>query len=143
VHTRAAQIVEQVEEADALFRRALALEPGNAEAHVQHGKFRELFVGDVPGAEAAYRQAPPRPIAPPRAAPLRPCAPRPARRAERRLRLRGDQALAIDRNCLSALAFLAYLLRYVKDGRAPPRNKWTHRVPHPVLIGHAAPLTPY
>jgi hypothetical protein len=25
----------------------------------------------------------------------------------------------------------------------PPRTKWTHRVPHPVLIGHAASLTPY
>jgi len=26
---------------------------------------------------------------------------------------------------------------------APPRTKWTRRVPHPVLIGHAASLTPY
>jgi hypothetical protein len=25
----------------------------------------------------------------------------------------------------------------------PSRTKWTRRVPHPVLIGHAAPLTPY
>ena len=25
----------------------------------------------------------------------------------------------------------------------PPRTKWTCRVPHPVLIGHAAVLTPY
>ena len=25
----------------------------------------------------------------------------------------------------------------------PPRTKWTRRVPHPVLIGHAASLTPY
>jgi hypothetical protein len=24
-----------------------------------------------------------------------------------------------------------------------PRTKWTRRVPHPVLIGHAASLTPY
>ena len=24
----------------------------------------------------------------------------------------------------------------------PPRTKWTRRVPHPVLIGHAASLTP-
>jgi hypothetical protein len=24
----------------------------------------------------------------------------------------------------------------------PPRNEWTRRVPHPVLIGHAASLTP-
>ena len=30
--------------------------------------------------------------------------------------------------------------------QAPPplsRTKWTRRVPHPVLIGHAASLTPY
>ena len=26
---------------------------------------------------------------------------------------------------------------------APPRTNRTRRVPHPVLIGHAAPLTPY
>ena len=25
----------------------------------------------------------------------------------------------------------------------PPRTKWTRPVPHPVLIGHAASLTPY
>jgi hypothetical protein len=25
----------------------------------------------------------------------------------------------------------------------PPRTKWTRRVPHPVLLGHAASLTPY
>jgi hypothetical protein len=25
----------------------------------------------------------------------------------------------------------------------PPRTKWTRRVPHPVLIGHATSLTPY
>jgi hypothetical protein len=25
----------------------------------------------------------------------------------------------------------------------PPRTKWTRRVPHPVLIGNAASLTPY
>jgi len=25
----------------------------------------------------------------------------------------------------------------------PPRTKWTRRVPHPVLNGHAASLTPY
>jgi hypothetical protein len=25
----------------------------------------------------------------------------------------------------------------------PPRTKWTRRVPHPVLIRHAASLTPY
>ena len=25
----------------------------------------------------------------------------------------------------------------------PPRTKWTRRVPHPVLIGHVASLSPY
>ena len=25
----------------------------------------------------------------------------------------------------------------------PPRTKWTRRAPYPVLIGHAASLTPY
>jgi hypothetical protein len=25
----------------------------------------------------------------------------------------------------------------------PPRTKWTRRVPHSVLIGHAASLNPY
>jgi hypothetical protein len=30
------------------------------------------------------------------------------------------------------------------DGSPPPsRTEWTRRVPHPVLIGHAASLTPY
>ena len=28
-------------------------------------------------------------------------------------------------------------------GLPPPRTKWTRRVPHPVLIGHAASFTPY
>ena len=28
-------------------------------------------------------------------------------------------------------------------GSPPPRTKWTCRVPHPVLSGHAASLTPY
>ena len=30
-----------------------------------------------------------------------------------------------------------------RAGPPPPRTKWTRRVPHPVLIGHAASLTPY
>jgi Ca2+-dependent lipid-binding protein len=34
------------------------------------------------------------------------------------------------------------LLVQVQDP-PPPRTKWTRRVPHPVLIGHAASLTPY
>ena len=31
----------------------------------------------------------------------------------------------------------------VKAPPRPPRTKWTRRVPHPILIGHAASLTPY
>ena len=31
---------------------------------------------------------------------------------------------------------------HIRDGQAPPpRTKWTRRVPHPVLIGHAASLS--
>ena len=33
--------------------------------------------------------------------------------------------------------------RTARGGAPPPRTKWTRRVPHPVLIGHAASLTPY
>ena len=41
-----------------------------------------------------------------------------------------------------------YLARRLPPRRPPPppppsRTKWTRRVPHPVLIGHAASLTPY
>ena len=28
-------------------------------------------------------------------------------------------------------------------GGSVPRTKWTRSIPHPVLIGHAASLTPY
>ena len=31
----------------------------------------------------------------------------------------------------------------VQNPPPPPRTKWTRRVPHPVLSGHAASLTPY
>jgi len=37
----------------------------------------------------------------------------------------------------------AYTALRVEVRPPPSRNKWTHRVPHPVLIGHAASLTPY
>jgi hypothetical protein len=33
--------------------------------------------------------------------------------------------------------------REVLSPPPPPRTKWTRRVPHPVLIRHAASLTPY
>ena len=34
-------------------------------------------------------------------------------------------------------------VRSRRPTRPPPRTKWTRRVPHPVLTGHAASLTPY
>ena len=44
----------------------------------------------------------------------------------------------------SARAFLEGLgVAEAKVAPPPPRTKWTRRVPHPVLIGHAASLTPY
>jgi hypothetical protein len=36
-----------------------------------------------------------------------------------------------------------YSLRARDPPPPTPRTKWTRRVPHPVLIGHAASLTPY
>jgi hypothetical protein len=39
---------------------------------------------------------------------------------------------------------LAVVSEKVGTRRTPlPRTKWTRRVPHPVLIGHTASLTPY
>ena len=32
---------------------------------------------------------------------------------------------------------------FLQEHPPPPRTKWTRRVPHPVLSGHAASLTPY
>jgi hypothetical protein len=39
--------------------------------------------------------------------------------------------------------FLLDLVGSVPPRPPPSRTKWTRRVPHPVLIGHAASLTPY
>ena len=36
-----------------------------------------------------------------------------------------------------------FAARRVRVTPPPPRTKWTRRVPHPVLIGHTASLTPY
>jgi hypothetical protein len=45
----------------------------------------------------------------------------------------------------TAIAAEAEQMRRERDQAPPPppRNKWTGRVPHPVLIGQAASLTPY
>jgi hypothetical protein len=43
----------------------------------------------------------------------------------------GNEELLRDVLALAAVSF------------RPPRTKWTRRVPHPVLSGHAASLTPY
>jgi hypothetical protein len=40
-------------------------------------------------------------------------------------------------------AALQGLVAARKSQVPPPRIKWTRRVPHPVLIGHAASLAPY
>ena len=43
-----------------------------------------------------------------------------------------------------ALRMLAKVMGVsLKQVHPPPGTKWTRRVPHPVLIGHAASLTPY
>ena len=39
--------------------------------------------------------------------------------------------------------FIEMAFHHVVPAVPPPRTKWTRRVPHPVLIGHAASLTPY
>jgi hypothetical protein len=43
----------------------------------------------------------------------------------------------------SGVAVTMTARRFVAPPPFPPRTKWTRRVPHPVLIGHAASLTPY
>jgi len=60
---------------------------------------------------------------------------------------RGEEAEALYRRALAAdgrhapaLAGLGALL--LGHRPPPPRTKWTRHVPHPVLIGHAASLTP-
>jgi len=39
--------------------------------------------------------------------------------------------------------FRGFVIKMAAGVASPPRTKWTRRVPHPVLIGHAASLTPY
>ena len=47
------------------------------------------------------------------------------------------------RNASGIAEFEAQLRAANRSAPPPPRTKWTRRVPHPVLIGHAASLTPY
>jgi len=52
------------------------------------------------------------------------------------------------RPCAQEAAAAARLAEAEAARKAPPppptsRTKWTRRVPHPVLSGHAASLTPY
>ena len=69
-----------------------------------------------------------------------------AREHERKEGLRERERAAAER-----LARLADERRREEEARRPPslslspppRTQWTRRVPHPVLIGHAASLTPY
>ena len=70
-------------------------------------------------------------------------APRPQDRAKKKIertregekwRLKGNEAMA---EGMPGKAFKLY------TRPPPPRTKWTRRVPHPVLIGHAASFTPY
>jgi hypothetical protein len=44
---------------------------------------------------------------------------------------------------VSEAAYIVAQARSTPPPTHPPRTKWTRRVPHPVLIGHAASLTPY
>ena len=49
---------------------------------------------------------------------------------------------SVVRSPLSGDKLTEYLMQSL-EVPPPRRTKWTRRVPHPVLIGHAASLTPY
>ena len=70
------------------------------------------------------------------------CHATPARRARRAAprRAGADALRGVDGSCRGMFRLVAGL---DKEPPPPPRTKWTRRVPHPVLIGHAASLTPY
>ena len=53
----------------------------------------------------------------------------------------GTAGPAVSREALLSLGSLVAPVEAIKV--PPPRTKWTRFVPHPVLIGHAASLTPY
>ena len=62
----------------------------------------------------------------------------------------GDATLAAasELSARNAAGILHAAGKLAAGGLPPPplpplRTKWTRRVPHPVLIGHAASLTPY
>jgi len=70
-----------------------------------------------------------------------------APRSQDRVRIRssGETFASLAEALLRAEEDDEVLLQARARARAPPppRTKWTRRVPHPVLIGHAVSLTPY
>ena len=131
-----------------MLRAALAAHPGAPDAHAALGEYqlgrlaRPLQLEGFPDFPEEERAA-----------------------AEAEARRAFDAALALDPAHFDALAGRGMALRRARDAAGaraayeaaararpvppppppppPPRTKWTRRVPHPVLIGHAASLTPY
>ena len=112
----------------------------------------------LPSSPAARRAPPLRPPRPPRAAPrprpprrwpARPPRrwPRPPPRLPRAWARRRPRERALRSGCWrrasGAILRGAARCRRPPPPPPPPRTKWTRRVPHPVLIGHAASLIPY
>jgi hypothetical protein len=72
------------------------------------------------------------------------CRRRRRRRRDARLNpLRSRVRGAVGRRGCARAAAAHSRVRAVERGPPPLRTKWTRRVSHPVLIGHAASLTPY
>ena len=71
---------------------------------------------------------------------LDPLAPHAPLRASRR---RAEPALRAGLALVDLAAAYAIMSEAPRPATPTPRTKWTRRVPHPVLIGHAASLTPY
>jgi hypothetical protein len=73
-----------------------------------------------------------------------------ARTLEGEFRLKEGRFREADASYEAAESAAARLMQEEKSGGVldpgpspPSRTKWTRRVPHPVLVGHAASLTPY
>jgi len=103
-----------------------------------------------------------RPASPPRAVPGAATAARAPGEARGRRRVRGRHPLPrLPRSCWMTLATARSTCGWARAVRLrgarlrgeseeaerhefpPPRTKWTRRVPHPVIIGHVASLTPF